>query len=302
MDKGIDCASHQGTINWPAVAASGVEFAYVKFNEGTSSSYPTSAPQFNGATAAGLVTGGYHYGRPTQSPITSAAAFAKQLKALDAIEEHLPPCLDIEVGSGVAAWVKTFIAELRRLTGSQRVMIYSGVSFFKTQLGEGWMDPDLILWLAHYGKPPGQPGYMSPRVAIHQYSDAGKVPGITGNVDLNVAIWPLEQILGDDVSLTPRQDAMLTAAYQYLTGSADLVPPGEPWPGWPTLQGGTDESLSATDYARRANTQLNALAGAVAQLKQQATTVARPVLPPQLSAADVNRIAAAVVALLESKK
>jgi len=66
---GIDCASHQGVINWSAVAASGTAFAYVKFNEGTSSSYPTAAAQFNGASAAGLVTGAYHYAQPAPVPI-----------------------------------------------------------------------------------------------------------------------------------------------------------------------------------------------------------------------------------------
>jgi len=90
-------------------------------------------------------------------------------------------------------------------------MIYSGVSFFKTQLGENWMDPNMVLWLAHYGRPPGQPGYLSPRVAIHQYSDAGKIPGITGNVDLNCAIWPLAKIItGEDAELTPEEhDALM---------------------------------------------------------------------------------------------
>ena len=56
------------------------------------------------------------------------------------------------------------------------------------------MDEDVLLWIAHYGKPPGKPGYLSPRVALHQYSQTGKIAGIAGDVDLNVALRPLDQL------------------------------------------------------------------------------------------------------------
>jgi hypothetical protein len=34
--KGIDVSSHQGEVNWNAVVANGVSFAYIKATEGTS--------------------------------------------------------------------------------------------------------------------------------------------------------------------------------------------------------------------------------------------------------------------------
>jgi GH25 family lysozyme M1 (1,4-beta-N-acetylmuramidase) len=34
--KGIDVSSHQGNVNWTAVVAGGVSFAYIKATEGTS--------------------------------------------------------------------------------------------------------------------------------------------------------------------------------------------------------------------------------------------------------------------------
>jgi hypothetical protein len=81
------------------------------------------------------------------------------------------------------------------------------------------------------------------------------------------AVWQqrLQGIQEDD--LTPEQDAMLTAVYQYISGSATVVPQGTDWPGWPTWPGGTDEDLTATDYLRRANVQLVALAAAIAELQ-----------------------------------
>jgi GH25 family lysozyme M1 (1,4-beta-N-acetylmuramidase) len=304
--KGVDVSSYQGSVNWQAVRDSGVEFAYVKFSEGESSSYSTAAAQFKGATAAGLVTGGYHFARPNYSPQANAAAFAEQVNALDAVTGHLPPCLDLEVGTGhLAGWASAFVTELRHLTGCRRVTIYSSLSFFTTQITEAWCDDDVLLWLARFNNAPGTVGYSSPRLAIHQYSDAGSVPGVAGHVDLDVALRPLDQLTGEDpmAGLTPEQDAMLTAAYQFITGSAEVVPAGEDWPGWPTWPGGTDEHLSATDYQRRTNVQLNALAAAVSELgnKTMILTKRTSTAPPQLSAADVNRIAASVVSLLEAR-
>lgn len=103
---------------------------------------------------------------------------------------------------------------------------------------------------------------------------------------------------GDTVEFTDNDRAMLTAVYQYVTGSATVVPQGTDWPGWPTWPLGTDEHLTATDYHRRANVQLMAIANAVDALRPGRAGA----LNPQLSAADVNRIAAAVVALQEVKQ
>lgn len=306
MIKGIDVSSYQGSVNWQAVKESGVGFCYVKFSEGTSSSYATAPAQFNGATAAGLVTGGYHFARPNYSPQANAAAFAEQVTALNAVAGHLPPCLDLEVGTGnLAGWASAFVAELRHLTGCRRVMIYSSLSFFTTQITEAWCDDDVLLWLARFNNAPGQVGYSSPRLVMHQYSDAGSVPGVAGHVDLDVALRPLDQLTGDDpmAGLTPEQDAMLTAVYQFITGSADVVPPDVDWPGWPTWPGGTDEHLSATDYQRRTNVQLNALAAAVSELGNKTAILTKRTssAPLQLGQADVNRIAASVVSLLEAR-
>jgi GH25 family lysozyme M1 (1,4-beta-N-acetylmuramidase) len=305
--QGVDVSKWQGAVNWTSVKAAGKAFTYVKVSDGTSSSYSTAAAQFHEATAAGLVTGAYHYAQTSYSAEANADAFASQINALGAIVGHLPPCLDLEAGSGsLGVWANTFFSELRRLTGVTRVMLYSGVSFFTHQITETWMDDDVLLWLAHYGVPAGQPGYSSPRLVMHQYSQSGQVSGVAGAVDLDVALRPLDQLTGDDpmAGLTPDQDAKLTAAYQFITGSADVVPQGEDWPGWPTWPGGTDEHLTATDYQRRTNVQLNALASAVAELANQTSMLSKRTStpPPHLTNTDINRIAAAVVSLQESKE
>jgi hypothetical protein len=88
------------------------------------------------------------------------------------------------------------------------------------------------------------------------------------------AVWQQRLAGATEDDLTDEQNAMLTAVYQYITGSAAVVPQGTNWPGWPTWPGGTDENLSATDFLRRANVQLNALADAVDALRAQLNVVA----------------------------
>lgn len=249
--SGVDVSRYQGAPDWARVRSSGYQFAYVKASQGNNATYPTAVGQFNAAISNGIVAGLYHYADVSQSPQANAQAFALQLKRLDALKpNNLPPCLDIEEGTGyLGVWAAAFFAELRKLCNIKRVMLYTGADFFKTHIQESWMDSDVLLWIAHYGKPPGQPGYVSPRVTIHQHSQSGQVPGI-GTVDLNYAMWPLSLIVGgEDTELTTEEHDMLVAVWQFLSGSTVV---GE-WPGWPTWGGGTNERLSATDYLRRGN-------------------------------------------------
>jgi GH25 family lysozyme M1 (1,4-beta-N-acetylmuramidase) len=316
---GIDCASYQGQPHFPSVAAAGKAFCYVKASEGNGTSYPTLDGQWAGANAAGLVTGLYHFCLPSLTPEANADALAAQVNRLGAVVGHLPPALDLENSSvpfepmgDMAGWMKACVARLRAQTGCTRVMVYSDVSDFTNSIGESWMDPNIALWIGNFDRPPGKPEYLTPRVAIHQYSQIGSVPGISGAVDLDYAIWPLSRLLGQEDDLTPDQDAKLTDIHnmlpviQWLYGQfAGLGPDGAPAPfpavpGWPTLPGGTGQHLSLLDYLREANVQGVALQSSLAALPQQPSSGGGSGGGP-LSDDDVARIAAAVVALASSK-
>lgn len=196
---GIDTSSWQKLPDWSRVAAGGYGFVYIKASQGKNPSYPTLDEQYAGARAAGLDVGLYHYANPAYSPEANADAFSAQLNRLDARAGHLRPCLDLETGSGnLASWAKAFFARLRWRTGIRRMCLYSGAAFFVSHIGEGWMDDDISLWIAHYGQPPGRPRYLTPRVLIHQYSSTGTVPGVVGSTDLNIALAPLADLLTDD--------------------------------------------------------------------------------------------------------
>lgn len=274
---GVDTSSWQGSVHWAAVAASGRQFAYVKASEGDSRSYPTLDAQYQGAVGAGLTVGLYHYAICSLTPEQNADAFAQQVNRLGATSGHLPPALDIEEGSGdMSGWVERFVTRLREQTGYQRVCVYAPAAFFADQIGESWMDDDIVLWIANFGAAPGHPDYLSQRVAIHQYSQDGQVSGVSGDCDLDFAIWPLAQIVTGEVpDLTPDEHQMLQDIHDmlpvinWLYGQfAGPGPDGNPAPfpqvpGWVPFPGGTDKNLSLLDYLREANQQLNTLTAAV---------------------------------------
>lgn len=313
---GIDVASYQGNPNWSQVAATR-QFVYVKAGQGAGTSYATLDPQYQGAVAAGLAVGLYWFADPALAPEANADAFAVQVNRLGAINGHLPPCLDLETGTGnLAQWTQRFITRLRAQTGCVRTMIYSGASFFQNQIGEAGLDQNVALWIASWGTPPGQPSYNSPRVALHQYSSQGQVAGVSGNVDLNYAIWSLNSIIpgvapspvvtppaitppaATTVSvLTPDEQAKLTAAYQQFSGSPTV---GQ-WPGWPALPGGSaGKSYTLVDWCRYIDVQNVALKAELDAIKAQAALTPSGTAAA-LSDADKQAIALAVVTMLTQR-
>ncbi|MDR7301454.1 GH25 family lysozyme [Haloactinomyces albus] len=204
---GIDVARYQGEPDWSAVRDAGYRFTYIKATEGVGYVSPTLDSQLAGARRAGMVTGLYHFARPdTNTPQQDAADFAAQLARLDSgAPGDLPPCLDIETeGTDLASWVKGFINAIRGHTGRHEVMVYSSTYWFDAKLGtDSWVDSGVSLWVAHYGRDPGKPGYLTDRVVLHQYSSEGQVPGIAGNTDLDVALVELSVLTGGMVPPPP---------------------------------------------------------------------------------------------------
>ncbi|MCW5953083.1 MAG: lysozyme, partial [Propionibacteriaceae bacterium] len=58
---GVDVSRYQGEIDWPVLAAQGIEFAFIKATEGSSYVDPRFAANLEGASAAGLRAGAYHF-------------------------------------------------------------------------------------------------------------------------------------------------------------------------------------------------------------------------------------------------
>ena len=52
--SGIDVSHYQGEVDWPAVAASGVRFAFIKATDGVDDIDPRFAQNWAGAKLAGI--------------------------------------------------------------------------------------------------------------------------------------------------------------------------------------------------------------------------------------------------------
>lgn len=199
---GIDVASYQhpngAPINWSQVRSAGHSFAFVKATEGTTYTNPWYRRDFDGAGAAGLYRGAYHYARPAL-PLSTATAQARYMVSVTGTlggGADLPLVLDLEETGGLgpsdlAAWARTFLGELERLTGRAPI-IYVGYYFWRDSVGA---PADLAsryrLWLPSYPADPNSTTFR-PLIpagfatwAFWQYTSSGSVPGIVGDVDLN---------------------------------------------------------------------------------------------------------------------
>jgi GH25 family lysozyme M1 (1,4-beta-N-acetylmuramidase) len=193
--------NHPGgaSIDWHAVRAAGNSFAFVKATQGPSVSggsfytNPYYASDSAGATAAGLYVGAYDFAVPAL-PLSTAAlqarAFVSVVGSLHGATQ-LPPVLDLEQTGGLSvtdlrSWTQSWLTEAQHLTG-RTPMIYTSPNFWKTYLGNATSMSGYRLWLASWtsAKSPGTlPGGWS-TWTMWQYTDAARVAGISGTVDLN---------------------------------------------------------------------------------------------------------------------
>jgi GH25 family lysozyme M1 (1,4-beta-N-acetylmuramidase) len=188
--QGVDVSDYQGTIDWTKVKGSGVDFAIIRVSDGTQ--YPDSkfASYWPAAKAAGLVRGTYQYFEPDEDVIAQADLLLQTEGTLDAGD--LPPTLDVETtGTNpartpqeMAAEVKQWVDYVGAATG-KTPMIYVGQYFWMDQVGGADQHAN-PLWEAQWGVT--CPTVPAPWTAFTfwQYSATGTVPGITGQMDLDV--------------------------------------------------------------------------------------------------------------------
>ncbi|PAV35803.1 glycoside hydrolase, partial [Bacillus licheniformis] len=134
------------------------------------------------ANAVGIKTGAYHFARfGSKSEALAEARFF--LSVANKVHLTYPLVLDLEVNQrNVSKSVLTdaavaFLREVEK--AGYFAMIYSGKSFLENCLDESKLKP-FALWVARYNNTLGR------HADIWQYSDCGRVAGISGNVDMNI--------------------------------------------------------------------------------------------------------------------
>ena len=186
---GIDISRYQGDINWDRVRSSGVSFAFIKATEGGDYADPSFRRYWNEAAQARIPRGAYHYFYFCRSGAEQAAWFISNVPRE---RGALPPVIDLEWTSSKTcprrppSWeilreAKIFKDILHRYYG-QRPIIYTTVDFYRDNNLGSWPEE---FWLRSVA---GHPRIVYPgqRYTFWQYTGTGRVPGIGGDVDLNV--------------------------------------------------------------------------------------------------------------------
>ena len=191
---GIDVSYWQGDIDWQQVADSGVEFAIIRLawrgsEQGLLFADEYAQTNYEKAIAAGIKVGGYFFSQA----ITPEEAAEEAQYALDMVKDwqiEMPIIFDWEHmqdsyrTNGMDA--KTLTACTKAFCDTILAAGYETMVYFNPE--QAWRKlnleelTDYGFWLAMYESTMVYPY----RVHMWQYTDAGTVPGIAGNVDLNV--------------------------------------------------------------------------------------------------------------------
>lgn len=192
---GIDVSTFQGEIDWQAVKASGIVFAFARALEGETIHDSSFTTNWQGMKEAGVVRGAYDFYVAGDPPTKQAEVFA----GLVTLEPgDLVPMVDIESGSLGASAPPDLIANFHRyleLIESHyevKPIIYTDPSFWNEHMDDSF--GDYPLWVAEYGVDSPTPPKGWGTWALWQHSDSGSVPGIEGAVDLDLFGGGLEEL------------------------------------------------------------------------------------------------------------
>ena len=183
---GIDVSHHQGLIDWEAVAATKVQFVFLKATEGSTHVDRRFARNLRGARRAGIAVGAYHF---LNAKSTIASQFANFYEHASPEKLDLLPVVDVE-WSGVKGWnsqqLRDSLSLVVRLVEEYygcQPLIYADEKLFYRHL-KGYFD-SYPLFIARYQKAQPQLPFAR-RYYLWQSSENGHVAGISGHVDLDM--------------------------------------------------------------------------------------------------------------------
>jgi len=202
--QGIDVSSHQGEIDWQAVADSGIRFAIIRAafrgygQEGRLVEDSRFTENISGALAAGLDVGVYFFSQA----VTVEEAQEELALTLDLIApyeitypvvydwERMPADRDARThevtGETLTAMAAAFCRGAEKAGYTPAVYANQNLAYLTLDLSQLKAWP---FWLAQYSSAPT----FYYRYDLWQYSHTGTVPGIQGNVDLNLAFRDFTQ-------------------------------------------------------------------------------------------------------------
>lgn len=188
--KGIDVSSWQGKPDWAKVSKSGVKFAILRIHQksGIDESFEHN---YKGCKSNGILIGGYKY----SYALTSAQAIEEAENVISVLGGRgldFPVFYDLEWAQqrslGKQAIENIAVAFLTRIKkAGYKAGIYCNLDWYNNVLSDALKQYDC--WITRY--PASDNGSVQERLRPNvgvgwQYSSKGKVPGISGNVDMDV--------------------------------------------------------------------------------------------------------------------
>ena len=202
----IDVSRYQGLIDWAQVAAAGYKGAMLKtvstnhkLSKRSDGLYidPTFETNYRNARATGLDVGVYYYTYATSEAMADAelsllrqAVYGKELTlpvAVD-VEDNRLTSLDKQSLTDLTAYA---LHEVEQMGFYAQLYTYTSFANTRLYMGGAALSP-YDVWLADYtGKTPN----VTFNYNAHQHTSKGSVPGISGNVDLNVTTLNYTKII-----------------------------------------------------------------------------------------------------------
>lgn len=187
MNKnGIDISEYQGDINFEELRGN-IDFAMVRTSIGNFREDRKYKQNISGLESTGVPYGVYHYSYATNENEARQEA-SKFINIIRNYKPLYPAVIDLEpnsVNENISKSVlnrvaNAFCEELEN--AGYYAMIYSNKNSFETVLNESILDK-YDKWLGQWTN---EPTYNKP-FGIWQYTSKGSIPGITGNVDKDIA-------------------------------------------------------------------------------------------------------------------
>lgn len=189
---GIDVSSFQKEIDWEQAKEAGIEFVMIRVGfrgygeKGGLVEDKYAQANYAGAKEAGLKVGGYFFSQATTpAEAIEEAEYVKQLTAT--WEMDLPFGFDWECHTeeyrtaGVDARTLTDCTEAFCQAMGGNVILYANPDQSPKEML--WEEVSQYgLWLGDYAESPENPETLT----MWQYTNEGKVPGVQGNVDINL--------------------------------------------------------------------------------------------------------------------
>ena len=223
--KGIDISHHQGDINFDKLKGN-IDFAMVRTSYGSFYEDKKYKRNIKELERVKIPYGLYHFSYATnvESAKKEATGFINIIKKYN---PTYPVVIDIESSSRTSNVRKDTLVDITSTICSMiesagyYVMIYANKDYLTGKLNSSKLDR-YDKWLAEWSSKPT----YNKAFGMWQYSSKGSMPGIVGNVDLNIAYKDYPSIISNkrpDTSSGDRKEEDSNSVINYVVKKGDTL-------------------------------------------------------------------------------